>query len=134
MTIEEIEKLLSEAAPGPWDSWTNEVWHEKYQKRSVVAWTNIENEKDVTPYASVYETEFANAKLIAAAPTIIRQLLDVVKAAKKFSYRLHSRPEFDHDSLCGSCYYKPSAGIYECGCGMLEFRATLQALEAKASE
>lgn len=82
-SIEKIEQLLRDATPGPW---------KVKECKDKDCWC-VSVEPDVIPPANVRRPE---GTLIAAAPTIIRQLLDdnrklqdVVDAARILSKRLN---------------------------------------------
>lgn len=81
MTIDEIEKLLSEATPGP--------WHIGHIDESLDR-AEIESADGIIIASDCKRND---EPLICAAPTIIRQLLDVAKALKKFTV---TPPVFGH--------------------------------------
>jgi hypothetical protein len=115
VTLEEIEKLLSEATPGPWE---HSVCHHcdwTCGHHSAGPTIKYDDDEKFTEQCS------KDANLIAASPTIIRQLLDVAKAAKVVEYNLENAKD------CDCCDYNRKL-IDE------ELTPALQALEAKASE
>lgn len=76
--LQEIRELLKAATPGPWDD--AEYWVEEQQSggRLVVATCNIVD----------CERAQKDAKLIAAAPTIIQELADEVERLQRENERL----------------------------------------------
>lgn len=78
MTIEEIEKLLSKATPGPW-----------IQDGCKVRTPCKKSPAGYDAFDLSFETDlcdgkaYATAQFIAAAPTIIRQLLDENKKLRE---------------------------------------------------
>lgn len=93
-TIEQIELLLSEATPGPWYA-----KHESNQQWCIYEKSKSEDQQ----FDLVDWVKQADAALIASAPTIIRQLLDVAKAAKHLTDYIAEFEEIDGDFFNDVC-------------------------------
>lgn len=92
MNLEEIEALLNAATPGPWEADTQ-------HPHDCVIWgsvddnflANVDHNGPITPVLTedehakmqiAYDIDIANARLIAAAPMIIRELVERVRLLK----------------------------------------------------
>ncbi len=103
MKLEDIEKLLTEISPWPWSSKKDQQardWHE--------VWSLNNPGMDVArlpPWSNYVE---ANAGFIAAAPQIIRDLLDRLKIAEEaldYVVRSHfNDSEYQYDIIDGAAY------------------------------
>lgn len=79
MTAAELEKLLAEVTPGPWEAWPG---HE--QKNGQRYW-QIQNEYDAivqNQFCWAQGSHGANARLIAMAPTLARKVIAAEKLAE----------------------------------------------------
>lgn len=90
MTAAELEKLLADVTPGPWEAWPG---HE--QKNGQRYW-QIQNEYDAimqNQFCWAQGSHDANARLIAMAPTLARKVIAAEKLAEAVK---HMVAQFQH--------------------------------------